>query len=103
MEKAVEIYKAHEGEVIFKVDIDEETIWATQEQLSALFGVDRTVIGRHIRNIFRDGELDESSVCAFFAHTATDGKTYRVKMYNLDAIISVGYRVNSKKATDFRI
>ncbi len=103
MEKSVEIYKVHEGEIIFNVDVSKETIWATQEQLAKLFGVDRTVVGRHIRNIFRDGELEEDSVCAIFAHTATDGKTYQVKMYNLDAIISVGYRVNSKKATDFRI
>ncbi len=103
MNKEIEIYKVHEGEIVFRVDTDKETIWATQDQLSKLFGVDRTVIGRHIRNIFRDGELDEDSVCAKIAHTAADGKTYQVKMYNLDAIISVGYRVNSKKATDFRI
>ena len=103
MKNDIEIYKIHEGEVVFRVDADKETIWTTQEQLSNLFGVDRTVISRHLRNIFRDGELDENSVCAKIAHTATDGKTYQVKMYNLDAIISVGYRVNSKKATDFRI
>ena len=103
MEKNVEIYKIHEGEIVFRVDANEETIWATQEQLAKLFGVDRTVIGRHFRNIFRDGELEENSVCAKIAHTAADGKTYKVKMYNLDAIISVGYRVNSRKATDFRI
>jgi len=103
MEKNLEIYKVHEGEIIFKVDVNKETIWATQEQLSRLFGVDRTVIGRHLRNIFRDGELEETAVCAKIAHTAGDGKTYQVNMYNLDAIISVGYRVNSRKATDFRI
>ena len=103
MEKNIEIYKVHEGEVVFKVDADKETIWTTQDQLSKLFGVDRTVIGRHLRNIFRDGELEENLVCAKNARTAADGKTYLVKMYNLDAIISVGYRVNSRKATDFRI
>lgn len=103
MENSIEIYKVHEGEIIFRVDSEKETIWATQEQLSKLFGVDRTVIGRHLRNIFRDGELEENSVCAKIAHTASDGKTYQVNMYNLDAIISVGYRVNSRKATDFRI
>ncbi len=103
MENSIEIYKVHEGEIIFRVDSEAETIWTTQEQLAKLFGVDRTVIGRHLRNIFRDGELDENSVCAKIAHTATDGKTYQVNMYNLDAIISVGYRVNSRKATDFRI
>ncbi len=103
MEKNIEIYKVHEGEIVFKVDTNKETIWTTQDQLSKLFDVDRTVIGRHLRNIFRDGELDENAVCAKNAHTAADGKTYQVKMYNLDAIISVGYRVNSKKATDFRV
>lgn len=103
MDNNIEIYKIHEGEIVFRVDSKKETIWTTQEQLAKLFGVDRTVIGRHLRNIFRDGELDENSVCAKIAHTATDGKTYQVNMYNLDAIISVGYRVNSRKATDFRI
>lgn len=103
MKKQVEVYKLQKGEIVFDIDDEKDTIWATQAQISELFGVDRTVVGRHIRNIFSDGELDENSVCAFFAHTAADGKTYKVKMYNLDAIISVGYRVNSKKATDFRI
>ena len=102
-EKRIEIYKGLEGEVIFDVDAKEETIWATQEQITKLFGVDRTVIGRHLNNIFRDGELDKNRVCAKNAHTGPDGKTYQVKTYNLDAIISVGYRVNSKKATQFRI
>lgn len=102
-EKRIEIYKGTEGEVVFDVDPEGETIWATQAQITALFGVDRTVIGRHLSNIFKDGELDEKRVCAKNAHTGPDGKTYQVKMYNLDAIISVGYRVNSKKATQFRV
>ncbi len=102
-EKQLEVYKKKEGEVVFDVDIEKETIWATQDQISRLFDVDRTVVGRHLRNIFRDGELEEERVCAKNAHTATDGKTYLTNFYNLDAIISVGYRVNSRKATDFRI
>lgn len=102
-ERRIEIYKGLTGEVVFDVDAEGETIWATQAQITALFGVDRTVIGRHLRNIFNDGELDENRVCAKNAHTGSDGKTYQVKMYNLDAIISVGYRVNSKKATEFRV
>ena len=102
-EKRIEIYKGLEGEVIFDIDAEGETIWATQDQMAKIFSVDRTVVSRHIRNIFRDGELDETRVCAKNAHTGPDGKTYQVKMYNLDAIISVGYRVNSKKATNFRI
>lgn len=102
-EKRIEIYRGLQGEVIFDVDAEGETIWATQAQITELFGVDRTVVGRHLRNIFREGELDEKRVCAKNAHTGPDGKTYQVNMYNLDAIISVGYRVNSKKATNFRI
>ena len=101
--KQVEIYKGLAGEVVFRVDDERETIWATQEQMSRVFGVDRTVIGRHIRNILKDGELEEGRVCAKNAHTAKDGKKYRTNFYNLDMIISVGYRVNSKKATNFRI
>lgn len=101
--KELRIYRWAEGEVVFDMDAKTETIWATQEQISQLFGVDRTVVGRHFRNIFKDGELEEERVCAKNARTASDGKTYQVKMYNLDAIISVGYRVNSKKATNFRI
>ncbi|MBR3253809.1 virulence protein RhuM/Fic/DOC family protein [Candidatus Saccharibacteria bacterium] len=103
MEKGIEIYKSPNGEITFNVDTDQETIWATQAQIAQIFNVDRSRITHHLRNIFKDGELDENSVCAFSAHTAADRKTYQVKTYNLDAIISVGYRVNSKKATDFRI
>lgn len=102
-DKRIEIYEGLSGEVVFDLDEKENTIWATQAQITKLFGVDRTVISRHLRNIFKEGELDEKRVCAKNAHTGADGKTYQVKMYNLDAIISVGYRVNSKKATQFRI
>ena len=108
-EKQIEIYQGASGEVVFDVDADAETIWATQMQMAQVFGVDRTVIGRHIRNIFNTGELDEKVVCAKNAHTtqhgAIEGKTQvrEVKVYNLDMIISVGYRVNSKKATQFRV
>ncbi|MBQ6127447.1 type II toxin-antitoxin system death-on-curing family toxin [Candidatus Saccharibacteria bacterium] len=102
-EKQLEIYQGVKGEIVFDVDADGETIWATQAQIAELFDVDRTVIGRHVRNILKDGELEENRVCAKNAHTGPDGKTYQVNMYNLDMIISVGYRVNSRKATDFRI
>lgn len=108
-EKRIVIYEGLSGEVVFNMDAEGETIWATQAQIAQLFGVDRTVVGRHIRNIFNSGELDEAVVCAKNAHTsqhgAISGKTqvHEVKIYNLDAIISVGYRVNSKKATKFRI
>lgn len=92
-----------------EVIIREETIWATQKSIAELFGVDRTSISRHLKNIFVSGELDEKVVCAEIAHTtkhgAIDKKTQSkmVKYYNLDAIISVGYRINSHKGTKFRI
>lgn len=79
-----------------------ETIWATQKAMAQLFDVDRTVISKHLKNIFESSELQQDSVCAKFAHTAEDGKTYNTQFYNLDAIISVGYRVNSTRATQFR-
>ncbi len=102
----LEIYHAIKGEVVFNVDADHETIWATQEQISQLFDVDRTVVTRHIRNIYKDGELNETATCAKNAQVRMEGDrkvTREVRLYNLDAIISVGYRVNSRKATDFRI
>ena len=89
--------------------IKDESIWLNQKGMSELFGIDRTGIGRHLKNIFDEGELDEKVVCVSFAHTtehgAIEGKTQitKTKYYNLDAIISVGYRVNSYKATKFRI
>lgn len=79
-----------------------ETLWLTQKAIAMLFDVDRTVITKHLKNIFGSGELLQDSVCAKFAHTAEDGKTYTTQFYNLDAVISVGYRVNSTRATQFR-
>ena len=79
-----------------------ETLWLTQKAIAMLFDVDRTVITKHLKNIFGSGELLQDSVCAKFAHTAEDGKTYTMQFYNLDAVISVGYRVNSTRATQFR-
>ena len=80
----------------------DETIWATQKAIATLFDVDRSVITKHLKNIFDSNELTMEQVCAKFAHTAEDGKTYQTQFYNLDAIISVGYRVNSIRATQFR-
>ncbi len=85
------------------LDESKETIWASEQEIAALFERDRTVVSKHIKNIFTDKELIQDSVCANFAHTANDGKTYNVTYYNLDVIISVGYRVKSKIATQFRI
>ncbi len=101
--KQIEIYHGAQGEIIFNVDKNEQTIWATQAQIAELFGVQRAAITRHLGNIFRTGELEKNSVCSILEHTANDGKKYKTMYYNLDAIISVGYRVNSKKATNFRI
>lgn len=103
MEKGIEVYKITGGDVVFNVDPNKETIWTTQAQMAKLFGVKQPAIARHLKHIFESGELEENSVYSKMEYTATDGKNYQVKMYNLDAIISVGYRVNSKKATDFRI
>jgi len=97
------LYKSPNGKVKVEIFLHNETVWLTQARIATLFNVDRSVITKHLRNIFDSGELKESSVCANFAHTAADGKTYKTKFYNLDAIISVGYRVNSKQATHFRI
>ena len=80
----------------------DETIWATQKAMATLFDVDRSVITKHLKNIFDSNELTMEQVCAKFAHTAEDDKTYQTQFYNLDAIISVGYRVNSIRATQFR-
>ncbi len=105
-EKQIGIYKIQNGEVVFDVDQNKETIWASEEQIAKLFNVDRSVINRHIRNIYRDGELEEMSTCAKNAQVRLEGNrpvSRVVKSYNLDVIISVGYRVNSRKATDFRI
>ncbi|RPH50944.1 MAG: cytochrome C biogenesis protein CycH [Desulfobacteraceae bacterium] len=97
------LYSAPDGTVELDVRIEQETIWLTQKQMSELFDTERSVITKHLRNIFNTFELLKNSVSANFAHTAADGKTYRTDFYNLDAIISVGYRVNSKRGTQFRI
>ena len=110
MNNNVVIYQSNDGLVKIEAMIDpsNETIWATQKAMGHLFGVDRSVITRHLSNIFKEDELDKEVVCAKFAHTTPHGamsgefQTKDVQFYNLDAIISVGYRVNSRKATAFR-
>ena len=87
---------------IVTVRMQGDTVWLRQEQLAELFGRERSVITKHLGNVFKEGELARESVCAKFAHTAQDGKTYEVDHFNLDAILSVGYRVNSKQGTRFR-
>ena len=97
------IYQTQDGLTKIDVSFDQDTVWLSLEQMAELFQRDRTVIGRHIKNIFSEGELQRDSVCAKFAHTADDGKTYQVDYYNLDMIISVGYRVKSQRGVQFRI
>lgn len=99
----VVIYEDPEHRVRVDVRLEQETIWLNLNQMAALFERDKSVISRHLRNVFREGELERESVVAFFATTAADGKTYQVEYYSLDAIISVGYRVNSRRGTQFRI
>jgi len=96
------IYKSAEGPKI-EVKLDGGNIWLTQDQIALLFGTKRPAITKHVNNILKGGELKENSVSSILEHTARDGKTYKTKFYNLDLIISVGYRVNSKRATQFRI
>lgn len=91
-----------EGSVSLEVRLENETVWLTQQQISELFGTGRQAITKHLKNIFASNELDENSVCSILELTAADGKNYKTKVYNLDAILSIGYRVNSKNATLFR-
>jgi len=96
-------YITPNGEVKVEIYLQNETVWLTQQKIADLFGVERSVVTKHLKNIFQSNELNEISVCAKIAHTAKDGKNYQTQFYNLDAIISVGYRVNSVQATHFRI
>lgn len=104
-------YSSQENEIIIyqpdstvklEVRLENETVWLTQQQIANLFGVKQPAISKHLKNIFESGELVEASVHSILEYTANDGKTYKTKFYNLDAILSVGYRVNSKNATLFR-
>ena len=98
------IYRAEDGGgAALDVRLDDETVWLSLNQMAELFQRDKSVISRHLRNVFQTGELARDSVVASFATTAADGKTYRVEYFNLDAILAVGYRVNSKRGTQFRI
>ncbi|HJE38846.1 MAG TPA: virulence protein RhuM/Fic/DOC family protein [Candidatus Amulumruptor caecigallinarius] len=101
---SIVIYQTNDGETSIDVKFQDETAWLSQAQMSELFQKDRTVIGRHISNIFKEGELERETTCAKFAHVGNDGdQQYVTTLYNLDVIISVGYRVKSKRGTQFRI
>lgn len=97
------IYQTEDGLTKIDVNMYDETVWLSIDQMAELFQRDKSVIGKHVRNIFKEGELDKNSVWAKFAYTASDEKTYQVDYYNLDVVISVGYRVKSQRGVQFRI
>ena len=98
----ITVYQTPDGNINIEVLYANENIWLPQKRIAELFDVDRSVVTKHLKNIFSDNELEEDSVCANFAHTAEDGKVYQTKFYSLEAIIAVGYRVNSERGTQFR-
>jgi hypothetical protein len=100
---SVVLYTNTDGNVELRADVKKDTLWATQEQIAQIFGTTKQVISWHTVNIFKEGELNKISVVKESLTTAADGKRYKTNFYNLDSIIAVGYRVNSKKATQFRI
>lgn len=100
--KQIEIYQSDDGQTQLNVSLQEDTVWLSQAQMAELFGIKRPAITKHLGNIFKSGELNVNSVCSNLEHAAADGKSYKTNFYNLDAIISVGYRVNSVSATRFR-
>ena len=102
MENQIEIYKSSDNAIELQVSLDNDTVWLNRNQLAMLFDRDIKTIGKHINNVFLEGELSKKAVVANFATTANDRKTYQVDHYNLDVIISVGYRVKSKQGTQFR-
>ncbi|EPZ16090.1 cytochrome C [Thauera terpenica 58Eu] len=102
MSHAVQLFTAADGQVQLSVSIDKETVWLSLDQMVQLFERDKSVISRHLRNVFAEGELERKAVVAKNATTAADGKTYQVDYYNLDVIISVGYRVKSRRGVQFR-
>lgn len=97
------LYQNNEGNIKIDVRLEDETVWLTQSQMGVLFNKDKRTISEHINNIFKEEELTEGSVVRKFRTTASDGKNYETKYYNLDVIISVGYRVKSPQGTQFRI
>lgn len=100
---SIVIYRTKNKQIQLEVKLEKETVWLTQKQIAVLFGTQRPAITKHLNNVFKSKELEENSVCSILEHTAEDGKTYSTQFYNLDAIISIGYRVNSQRATQFRI
>ena len=103
MKFKLELFRSNDGIITFPVPVENETVWLSQQQMAELFGKDRTVIGRHIRNAINEGEIDANIMCAKFAHMGKDGdQVYNTDIYNLDVVISVGYRVHSPRGVEFR-
>lgn len=102
MMNQIEIYQTDDGKTELNITLEQDTVWLSQAQMILLFGRDKSVISRHVNNIFKEGELERDSVVAKYATTAEDGKIYQVDHYNLDVIISVGYRVKSQQGVRFR-
>ncbi|MDP3641233.1 MAG: RhuM family protein [Alphaproteobacteria bacterium] len=100
--KDITLFTSSDGEVSLNVPLDKETVWLSLKQMSELFGRDKSVISRHIKKVFDGGELLKQEVVAYFATTAADGKQYQVEYFNIDVVLSVGYRVNSKRGSEFR-
>ncbi|NOX08780.1 MAG: hypothetical protein GXP22_04705 [Gammaproteobacteria bacterium] len=98
----IQLFQSADGVVQLDVSLDQETVWLSQAQMTELFERERSVITKHINNIFKEGELERDAVCAKIAHTANDGKTYKIQSFNLDVVISVGYRVKSQRGVQFR-
>ena len=102
----IAVYEAGNGETRLEVRLEQDTVWLDQQQLAQLFGRDKSVIGKHLRAVYREGELDREATAADFAQVRSEGArtiTRQIEHYNLDAIISVGYRVKSKRGVQFRI
>lgn len=102
-EQQIQLFTSKDGQVTLEVILDADTLWLTQAQMADLFGTKRPAITKHLSNIYKTLELVELSTCSILEHVAEHGQSYKTKQYNLDAIISVGYRVNSARATQFRI
>ena len=104
LNEKIVIYQTEDGNTSIDVKLENETVWLTQAQIAMLFGTKRPAITKHLKNIYASGELEEKNTCSILEHMGNEGKqVYGTKYYNLDAILSVGYRVNSKNATQFRI
>ncbi len=102
MENQIEIFKTKDNQTEVKVRFEQETVWLDAHRIASLFSVNRPAIVKHIQNIYKSDELLEISTCSILEQVAADGKFRKMKLYNLDIILSVGYRVNSKSATQFR-